>query len=350
MGMDTLLETLSLEAELLELRSDPTAPASGWVMESRMDPSRGVAARCLVRDGTLHVGDVVLCGKSLGRVRSIIDHRGRAIPEAGPASPVEISGLDEIPEAGDKFIVMDDLVQAREVAQGRRDKAREQGRGAAPTATLANMFEQIEAGKATELRIIVKCDVQGSLEAIRKSLASLGTQEVRFNLLHSGVGGITEGDVLLARSELGADPGLPRRGRPAGAHLAEDKGVEIRTYRVIYQLIEELEKALHGLLAPEITEKVLGRAAIRELFKISRVGTIAGCIVSDGIVNRNAKYRIIRDNVVVEDERTLDSLRRFKDDVREVRSGMECGMKVSGFDDLKVGDILEAYQSVEVAR
>jgi translation initiation factor IF-2 len=236
------------------------------------------------------------------------------------------------------------------VAQDRRDKAREQTRNATPTATLANMFEQIEAGKATEMRVIVKCDVQGSLEALRKSLAPLGNAEVRLNVLHSGVGGITEGDVLLAEASTAMILGFRVVADQRARAMAETKGVEVRTYRVIYQLIEELEKALHGLLEPEITEKVLGRATIRELFKVSRVGTIAGCIVSDGIVNRNAKYRIIRDNVVVEDERSLDNLRRFKDDVRDVRAGMECGMKVSGFDDLKVGDILEAYQSVEVAR
>ena len=197
---------------------------------------------------------------------------------------------------------------------------------------------------------IIKCDVQGSLEALRKSLAPLGSAEVRLNVLHSGVGGITEGDVLLAEASTAMILGFRVVADQRARTLAETKGVEVRTYRVIYQLIEELEKALHGLLEPELTERVLGRATIRELFKVSRVGTIAGCIVSDGVVTRNAKYRIIRDNVVVEDERSLDNLRRFKDDVRDVRTGMECGMKVSGFDDLKVGDILEAYQSVEVAR
>ena len=278
----------------------------------------------------------------------MLDDRGRAI-EAGPSTPVEVSGLDEMPEAGDRFFVVEDLEQAREVAEDRRDKAREQGRDAAPTATLANMLEQIEAGKATELRVILKADVQGSIEALRKSLAPLGNDggarehaargRGRHHRRRRAAGGGSPAIIL--GFNVVADP---------GAQLAEEKGVDIRTYRIIYEIIEEMGKALEGLLAPEITEKTLGRADVREVFKVSRVGTVAGCIVTDGVVNRNAKVRIIRNNIVVEDERTLDSLKRFKDDVREVRAGMECGLKIAGYDDIKEGDMLEFYQPVEVAR
>ncbi len=349
-GIDELVETLSLEAELLELKADPDAPASGYVVEALRDPSRGVLAHLLVRDGTLRTGDVVLCGHACGRVRGIIDSRGQTITEALPATPVEIIGLDDVPDAGDRFYVTEDISRAKTVAAERRRLARDRTLAAAPQASLEDIFGRIEAGRVSELQLILKADVQGSIEALTSSIAKLGTEEVKVRVLHEAVGGITEGDVLLAEASqaiiLGFRVVPDARARP----LAEQKGVDIRTYRVIYQLIEELQKAVVGMLAPEISEEVTGRVEVRETFKVSRVGTVAGCYVTDGVIARNAKIRIVRDNIMLEDERELDSLRRFKDDVREVRAGMECGLKISGFDDIKVGDVIEAYQMVEVAR
>ena len=349
-GMPELVETLSLEAELLELKADPTAPATGWVMESRLDPKAGILARLLVRDGTLHVGDILLCGASYGRVRNMVDARGQTLDEAGPATPIELSGLDSLPEAGDRFLVVDELSHAREVADERKSKAREQSRTVAPQATLQNLLAQIESGKASELNVVMKCDVNGSLEALRKTLAPLSTAEVRLNILHTAVGGITEGDVLLAEASKAIILGFRVVADQRSRILAEQKGVEIRNYMVIYHLVEDMEKALKGMLAPEKTEKVMGHATVREVFKVSRVGSVAGCIVTDGILARSNRIRIVRDGIVLEDNRQLDSLRRFKEDVRDVRTGLECGLKIGGYDDIKVGDVIEAFTSVEVAR
>ena len=349
-GVDRLIETLSLEAELLELKADPEAPAEGYVIEARRNPSRGVIATLLVRDGTLSVGDLVLCGRAYGKIRAMTDDRGNAIKQAGPATPVEITGLDDVPLAGDRFHVVDSLDIAKGVAEDRRQRERTEALSAAPTRSLENIFERIVAGQSSELRLIVKADVQGSLEALLGSLAKQQNEEVRATVLHSGVGGITEGDVLLAEASdaiiLGFGVVPDNRARV----LAESKGVDIRTYRVIYQLLEDVQKAVTGMLAKEYAEEITGRAEVREIYKISRLGTIAGCNVQDGVITRNSKVRIIRDSVVIEEGRELDSLKRFKDDVREVRAGFECGLKLVGYDDIKVGDVIEAYRTVEVAR
>ncbi len=347
-GMDDLVETLSLEAELLELRADPSVPASGYVIEAERDSSRGVAVALLVREGVLRVGDAVLCGGAYGRVRTIVDDLGRSLQEAGPATPVEVTGLDEVPDAGDRFYVMADLGQARQVANERRQKARTDALAVAPQASLESMLGRIQAGETSELRLIVKADVQGSLEALLGSLERLGTDEVKLQVLHSGVGGISEGDVLLAEASEAVILGFRVVPDARARVLAEQKVVEVRTYRVIYQLIEDLEQAVQGMVAPEMVEEVVGRAEVREVFRISRIGSVAGCYVTEGMISRSIRVRLIRDNVVVEDERELDSLRRFKDDVREVRAGLECGMKIAGFDDVKVGDVIEAYRTVEV--
>jgi translation initiation factor IF-2 len=350
-GIDDLLEVLSLEAELLELKAAPDGPAAGWVVEALRDPNRGVVVRALVRDGTLKVGDIVLCGRASGRVRSLLDDRGRPLDRAGPATPVEVSGLDEVPSAGDRFYVVEDLAGAKQVAEDRRRRQRVEALTAPPpAASLDSIFQRIEAGEMSEVRLIVKVDVQGSLEALLGSLANQAAEEVKVAVLHSGVGGITEGDVLLAEASKAIILGFRVVPDLRARQLAEQVGVEIRTYRVIYQLLEDVQQAVHGLLAPETAEKVSGRAEVRQVFKISRVGAVAGCYVLEGVIPRNAKVRIIRDNVVIEDERVLDSLRRFKDDVREVRTGLECGLKVAGYDDIKEGDVLEFYQKVEVAR
>ena len=349
-GIEALVELLSLEAELLELKANPEAQASGYVVEAMRDPSRGVLTRLLVKDGTLKIGDAVICGQAHGRARSIMDDRGRPLPEALPATPVEVTGMDEVPEAGTRFFVVPDLGQAKTVAEERRQRQRVRTLTAAPQASLEDIFGRIEAGRASQLQLILKADVQGSLEALLSSIAKLGNEEVKVQVLHEAVGGITEGDVLLAEASQAIILGFRVVADTRARALADQKRVDVRTYRVIYRLVEDLQQAVVGMLAPDLTEEITGRAEVRELFKISRVGTIAGCFVTEGEVTRNSKIRIIRDNVVIEDGRELDSLKRFKEDTRDVRAGLECGMKFAGFDDVKVGDVIEAYQVVEVAR
>jgi translation initiation factor IF-2 len=349
-GVETLVETLGLEAELLELKAEPGAPASGYVIESEMDPGRGALARLLVLDGTLAVGDTILAGKGYGRVRAIRDDKARDVQKALAGTPVEVSGLDEVPEAGDKFYVVDDIDQARAVAEQMRSEARTKGLATSPKQDLASMLSQIAAGEKHELATIIKADVQGSIEAIIGSIEKLGTDETAVRVLHAGVGGISTGDVTLAEASGALIVGFNVVADSAARQLAKEKGVEIRLYRIIYDLIDDMKIALEKGLAPEIREESLGRAEVRQVFKVSRVGTIAGCLATEGVVQRSAKVRIIRNNVVVEDNRTLESLKRFKDDAREVRSGLECGLKIAGYDDVKEGDVLEFYKEVEVAR
>jgi len=349
-GMDTLVETLSLEAEILELKADPDAPATGYVIESEMNAGLGVVARLLVRDGTLCVGDVLLAGGGYGRVRRMVDPQGKTLTEAGPATPVEVSGLDVVPDAGDRFYVTEGIDQARTIAEDRRQRNRAEALAGSRQLTLENLFEQIEAGEAHELPLIIKGDVQGTVEALKASLDKLSTDEVRVQILHAGVGGISTGDVTLAEASNAIIIGFNIVADSSARQLAERSGVDIRTYRVIYEIIDDVKRALEEGLAPEIREETVGHAEIRQTFKVSRMGTIAGCFVTDGMAARNAEVRIIRDNVVIEDQRTLDSLKRFKDDAREVKAGLECGLKVAGYDDIKEGDVLEFYKRVEVAR
>jgi translation initiation factor IF-2 len=349
-GVDTLVETLSLEAEILELKAEPAAPASGYVIEAQMSPGLGVVARLLVRDGTLKVGQVLLAGQGYGKVRRMTDSRGKDIDQAGPSTPVEVSGLDAMPEAGDKFYVAEDLDEARNVAEDRRMRARDAALATIPKHTLEDILGRIEAGKADVISLIIKADVQGSIEAIVNSLNKLSTPEVRVDILHATVGGITTGDVQLAEASDAIIIGFNAVPDANARQLAERAGVDIRHYRIIYEIIDDIRKALEEGLAPEIRLQVLGHADIRQVFKVSRVGSVAGCYVTDGVINRNSKVRITRNNIVVEDERSLESLKRFKDDAREVRAGMECGLKVAGYDDIKEGDVLEFYQKVEVAR
>jgi translation initiation factor IF-2 len=350
-GIDELVETLSLEAELLELKAEVDAPAWGFVVESNMDLGLGPIVRVLVRNGTLKVGDAIIAGGSFGRVRSMTDDKGRPVVEAGPSFAVEVSGLSEVAEAGDKFYAVESVEQARDVAQQRRQQERAtQLTTTRQAMSLESLLERITAGQANELALIVKADVQGTLEALLASLGRLGTPEVRLNVLHGAVGGISTGDVTLAEASGAIIAGFNVVPDSAARHLAEQKGVDVRLYRVIYDLIDDVRKALSEGLAPEIHLEVLGHAEIRQTFRISRYGTVAGCYVTDGVIQRNAKLRIIRNNIVVEDERSIESLKRFKDDVREVRNGMECGIKIAGYDDVKEGDVLEVYRQVEVAR
>ncbi|MBT3198612.1 MAG: translation initiation factor IF-2 [Phycisphaerales bacterium] len=349
-GMDTLVETLSIEAELLELKAEADIPASGYVVESQMRPGLGPVATLLVLDGTLKVGDVVLGGQSYGRVRQITDSNGKPITEAGPATPVEISGLSEVCRAGDKFFVAPTIEQARSAAADREQRARVAALGSGQQATLEGLFNQIQADQVSEVKLIVKADVQGSIEALVGSLEKMATEEVKANILHSAVGGITTSDVTLAEASKASIIGFNVVADSAARQLADQKGVEIRVYRIIYEIIDDVKAYMEKGLAPEISEQTVGRAEIRQTFKVSRIGTIAGCIVLDGMASRTAKVRITRNSVVIEDERTLDSLKRFKDDAKDVRAGMECGLKVAGYDDIKEGDILEFYRRVETAR
>lgn len=351
-GVEELVELLSLEAEILEIKAERDAPASGYVVESRMDPGMGVVATVLNLNGTLRVGDTILAGSGFGRVRQIYSDKGKTLQEAGPAMPAAITGLDEVPEAGDRFYVVEDLDEARAVAEERRQNDRRKTLAASASAprSLAELIGQIESGETNEIPIILKADVQGSVEAIVGTLSKLGSDETRLNVLHAGVGGITTGDVALAEASGAIIIGFNVVAAAEARREADAHNIDIRLYRVIYDITEDMRRALEEGLEPEIREETLGQAEVRQLFKISRLGTIAGCFVTDGVAQRNAKVRIIRNNVVVEDERELESLRRVKDDVREVRNGMECGVKIRGYDDLKEGDVLEFYREVEVAR
>ncbi len=349
-GIDTLVETLSLEAQLLELTADPDVPATGFVIESEMDPGLGVVAQLLVREGTIRQGDVLLAGEAYGRARQMRDDRGRELEEAGPSTPVEISGLDVVPQAGDKFYVLEDIDEARSIAEDRQDRARQKQLQSAPGRSLEDLLSQIETGESNQLPLILKADAQGSIEALTGQLEKLGTDEVGVNILHRGVGGITTGDVSLAEASSALIIGFNVVADADARQLAEARGIDIRTYRVIYDITEDIRKALEEGLAPEIREETVGRAEVRQTFKVSRIGTIAGCRVTDGVAARNAQVRVTRENVVIADERDVESLKHYKEDAREVRAGMECGVKVAGFDDIQEGDVLEFYRQVEVSR
>ena len=348
-GLDELVEMLWLEAEMLELKANPNRPAVGTVLEARLTEGRGSTATVLIRNGTLHVGDAVLCGVAYGRVRAMYDDRGQVLQEAGPATPVTVLGLSEGPEAGDTLYTVADLSHARDVAEVRARKWRQAELGHQEPITLENLFAHLEAGRVKALRIVLKADVKGSVEVLKSSIEKVATAEVKVDVLHAAVGAVNESDVLLAHASEAIIIGFHVVPDDRARMLAQEKGVEIRLYQVIYQVLDEVKKALEGLLEPERREVVSGHIEVRNVFKVSHVGTIAGCYVTDGVVPRNAKVRVYRDGVQVY-EGTLESLRRFKDDVREVREGFECGVKVANFDDVKVGDRLEAYHIEEIAR
>ena len=349
-GIDDLIEVLNLEAEILELKADPSAPAQGYVIESQVDPGRGVVARLLVRDGTLRIGDVLLAGCGFGRVRQMIDSHGKPVTEAGPSTPVEVSGLGEVPNAGDKFYQVDNIELARQIADDRKQQNRSAALATAGPVTAENIFTHIEDGRIDEVPLIIKADVQGSIEAITGSLEKLSTEEIRVNVLHSAVGGISTGDITLAEASSAIIVGFNVVPDSSARIMAEDKGVSVQLYRVIYDIVDDFRRILSEGLAPEIRQETLGRAEVRQVFKVTKVGTVAGCYVTEGKVVRNAKVRVTRDNVVIEDNRAMESLKRFKEDVREARNGMECGIKIAAYDDVKEGDILEFYQQTEVAR
>jgi len=348
-GIDTLLEGILLQAEVLELTAAKNAAAKGVVVEARLDKGKGAVATLLVQSGTLKRGDAVLVGSVSGRIRAMLDENGKAVVEAGPSIPVEVQGLSEVPVAGADFIVLADEKKAREIALFRQGKFRDVKLAKQQAAKLENIFEQMGEGEVRTLPLIVKADVQGSIEAIAGSLQKLSNDEVRVSLVHSGVGGITESDVNLALASKALIIGFNSRADVAARRLAEASGVDIRYYNIIYAMVDEIKAALSGMLAPEKKESIIGMVEVREVYHISKVGTVAGCYVTEGMVKRGSSVRVLRNNVVIHTGE-LDSLKRFKDDVKEVKSNFECGLSLRGYNDLEVGDMLEVFEIVEVAR
>jgi translation initiation factor IF-2 len=349
-GIDNLIEAIELIAELHELKADPKIPAMGWVVESKMTQDRGVVATLLIREGTLKKGDVILAGVGFGRLRTMRDSQGKVIAKAGPSMPVEVTGLSDVPSAGDKFYCLNDQTRAKNAAEELRQLEREKTLSRRTNITLDNLFSQIEAGNVKELNLIIRADVQGSVDVLIKYLSELNTDEVKIKVIHAGVGGITEGDVVLAEASGAIIIGFNVVPENQVKGIAEERGVDIRLYNVIYRITEELRDAMAGMLEPEEKENILGRLTVRDTFRVPNVGTIAGCYVNEGLVRRNSQMRLIRNNVVVKDNCKIDSLKHFKDDVREVKSGYECGINISGFDDIKVDDQFEVYEIVKVAR
>lgn len=348
-GIDELLEMVLLQAELMELKANPNKPARGRVIEAKLDKGRGPVATILVQEGTLKTGDVYVCGATSGRVRNIFGDRGQKVESAGPSMPVEVLGLPSVPNAGDDFIVLSDEKQARLVAEHRLLKLREKELSRTTKVSLENLFDQIKEGAIKELPIILKTDVHGSQEAISDSLLKLSTPEVKINLIHNATGAITETDVILASASKAIIIGFNVRADSKVQELAEQEQVDIRYYDVIYQLLNDIKDAMVGMLEPVYQENVLGRAEVRQTFHVPKVGTIAGCQVIDGYVERNARVRVLREHVVIYDGK-IGSLRRFKDDVKEVKAGFECGIAIDHFNDIKVNDILEAYELKEIKR
>jgi translation initiation factor IF-2 len=348
-GVDSLLENVLLQAEVLELKAVADAPAKGLIIESRLDKGRGPVATVLVQSGTLKRGDVVLAGSSFGRVRAMLDEAGKSIPDAGPSIPVEIQGLSDVPSAGDELMVLGDERKAREIALYRQGKFRDTKLAKQQAAKLENMFENMGEGAAKILTLIIKADVQGSQEALVHALTKLSTDEVKVQVVHAQVGGITESDVNLALASKAVIIGFNVRADQTARKLAEASGIDIRYYNIIYDAVDDVKAALSGLLAPEQREQVLGLVEIRQIFRVPKVGAVAGCMVLDGVVKRTASARLLRDNVVIWSGE-LSSLKRFKDDVREVKAGFECGLSLKGYDDIKEHDQLEIFEVQEVAR
>lgn len=348
-GIDNLLEMLLLTAEMKELKANPNRRAQGTVIEARLDKGRGPVATLLVQNGTLRSGDILIAGTAVGRVRVMTDYRGRRLNEAGPSTPVEIAGLADVPAAGDSFHAVEDERMARELAAQRIEAAKQEAAKPQQKVTLDDLFAQIQEGEVKDLNVIVKADVQGSAEALKASLEKLSNDEVRVSIIHTGVGAINESDVLLAQTAGAIIVGFNVRPDPAASDSAKRSGVDMRLYRVIYECLDEIEAAMKGLLAPKFKEEELGRAEVRQVFRASNIGTVAGSYVVDGRILRGATLRIVRDGIVVH-EGAMASLKRFKDDVREVASGYECGISIENFTDIKEGDIIEAFRMVEIER
>ena len=346
-NVDQLLEMVLLVAEMKELKANPDRAAKGTVIEAQLDKGRGPVATVLVQKGTLRVGDIVVAGTAVGRVRAMNDDKGKSVKKAGPSIPVEILGLSEVPEGGDIFYAVDDERKAREVVEARKFKEKQERQQRANTISLDNLFEHIEAGKMKDLNIIVKADVQGSVEAVRQSLERISNDEVRVNVIHGAVGAVNESDVMLASASSAIIVGFNVRPTSGAVSAAEDAEVDVRLYRVIYDAIEDIEKAMKGMLAPTFREAITGHVEIRTTFKVSGIGTIGGAYVQDGKIQRNSLIRVVRDGIVIH-EGELGSLKRFKDDVKEVAAGYECGLSIEKYNDIKEGDIIETYTMEQV--
>jgi len=349
LNIDLLLDKVLLEAEILDLKANPNKNALGTVIESSLDKGKGFVTNMLVEAGTMRVGDVILVGRHYGRVRAMHDEHGKALKEAGPAQPVSVLGINGAPNAGDKFNVLNDEKEAKSIAQKREQLYREQGLRTNKHITLDEIGRRLAIGDFKELNVIVKGDVDGSIEALSDALLNLSTEEIQVNIIHKGVGAITEADVNLASASDAIIIGFQVRPSQSARKLAENEQIDIRLYSVIYKAIEELKAAMEGMLSPDIEEQITGSAEIRETFDITKVGTIAGCYVLDGVIKRSAKVRVIRDGIVVHTG-TLGSLKRFKDDVKEVKNNYECGLNIDKYNDIQIGDIVEAFEEVEVAR
>ena len=346
MGIDELLENILLVAEVKELKANPDRLARGTVVEARLDKGKGPVAALLVQNGTLKSGDVIIAGTSVGRIRTMTNDKGRSIKEAGPSTPVEITGLGEVPSAGDVFNAVADEKLARELVEQRKHEAKEELFQQHQKVTLDNLFSQIAEGEMKELPIIVKADVQGSVEAVKQSLEKLSNDEVRVKVIHGGVGAVSESDVMLANASNAIIVGFNVRPDPVAKQNAEQSGVDIRLYRIIYDAIEEITDAMKGMLAPKYREVETARIEVRQVYKISNVGTVAGSYVLDGKVGRNNEIRVVRDGIVIAEDK-MSSLKRFKDDAKEVAAGFECGITLEKFTDIKEGDIFEAFYMEE---
>ncbi|WP_418561224.1 translation initiation factor IF-2, partial [Rikenella microfusus] len=348
-NVDKLLEKVLLEAEILDLKANPNKRAAGTVVESSLDKGRGYVATVLVSSGTLRVGDVMLSGTYSGRVKAMFNERGQKVTEAGPSTPVLVLGLNGAPQAGDNFNVMEDDKSAREIANKREQLQRMQGLRTQKHITLDEIGRRIAVGNFKELNVIIKGDVDGSIEALTDSLVKLSTEEVQVNVIHKAVGPISESDILLAAASNAVIVGFQVRPSASARKLAEKEEIEIRLYSIIYDAINEIKDAIEGMLAPETKEEITCSVEVMEVFKITKVGTVAGCLVREGKITRNTLVRVIRDGIVVYTGK-LGSLKRFKDDVKEVGPNMECGLNIENYNDIKIGDIIEGYEQVEVAR
>ena len=349
-GIEDLIEHLDYIADLKDYKADSEISAAGWVVEAKMTTTQGIVATLLIKEGKLAKGDVIMAGTGFGRVRTLKDSRGHNIESATSSMAVEITGLGDVPQAGDKFFCVDDPNTARNAAEENKVRSREKSLAQRAQITLDNLFSQIEAGRIKELNLIVKADVQGSVDVLEQYLTDLSTDEVRIKILHGAVGGISEGDIVLAEASGAIVIGFNVVPDERVREIAESRGVDIRLYNIIYRITEDLKDAMVGLLEPEFQEQHLGRLVVRETFKVSSIGTIAGCYVDSGVVKSKAKLRLTRDGVVLKDDCKIESLKHFKDDAKEVRAGLECGIKIAAFDDIKTEDVFEAYEIVEVAR
>jgi len=346
-GVDDLLSLILLQAEMLELKGNPKKPARGTVIEARLDRSRGPVATVLIKNGTLKQGDYFVCGEHYGRVRAMLNHRGKKMISAGPSMPVEVYGISGVPMAGDEFVVVGDERTAKRIAEHRLARSKKQEITKKGIVSLDDLFERIKEGEVKELNIVLKTDVQGSLEALSEALNKLSTDEVKLNIIHSATGAITESDVMLASASNAIIIGFNVRANPRVAEIAERESVDIRYYDVIYNVLQDIRSAMAGLLEPVYKEKIIGRVEVKAIFHVPKVGTVAGCYVTDGRVERNANVRVLRDDVVVFDGK-LASLKRFKDDVKEVQAGYECGIGIENFQDIKPGDVFEIYRVEEM--